>query len=50
VTRYYMTVDVWIGDVCTEDEARELENAIEQAIGGYQTTVTASLHEYPQEA
>jgi hypothetical protein len=49
-TRYYATVEVWIGDIESDDEAHELENAIEEAVGGYQNTVSLTVHEYPQEA
>jgi len=47
---YYATVDVWIGDVSSEDEATEIENRIASALGDYQNTVNVTIHAYPQES
>jgi hypothetical protein len=47
--RYYATIDVWIGDVTSKDEAPEIENRIASALGDYQNTVTVAIHEYPTE-
>lgn len=45
-TRYAAEITVDISDLATDDEADEIRDLIEAAIGHYKPTVTATTREY----
>lgn len=45
-TRYATEITIDISDLATEDEANEIRDLIEAAIGHYKPTVTATTREY----
>lgn len=45
-TRYAADITVDISDLTTEDEAEEIRDLIEAAIGHYKPTVTVTTREY----
>lgn len=45
-TRYATEITVDISDLATEDEADEIRDLIEAAIGHYKPTITATTREY----
>lgn len=44
--RYAVEITVDISDLATEDEADDIRDLIEAAIGHYKPTVTADVREY----
>ena len=46
MTRYAVDITVDICDLATEDEANEVRDLIEAAIGHYKPTITATVRDY----
>lgn len=46
-TRYAADITVDVYDLATADEAEEIRDLIEAAIGHYKPTVTVSVRQYP---
>jgi hypothetical protein len=46
-TRIALDLSVSICDLATDDEAEEIQARIEEAIGSWKPTITATVREYP---
>lgn len=50
MSSHYATVDVWIGNLDSEDEAEHVRDLIDAALGsaGYQASVTITVNAYQE--